>query len=285
MVALLRIRPYLFDREFQELLEESAGIGAPPAPHADAEPEIAPPAPPAAPTFSEAELAAAREIAHAEGEHAGRIAAEQSLTAHTTRTLEAITNELQRATAAIARDQSALVRDATAIALTICRKILPHTYRATAVDEIAELVSTVLPRIGDQPLVLVRVAAPLAAAVTEPMAAVAAVAGFTGSVKVVADESLAEGDCRIEWSQGGVIRDAATLLRELEQVIDHTVGHHPTAAAFDRLPLASPAADLATDAARVPESGENESGTPLAAGTVDPADVSINPSRSADTDE
>lgn len=280
MVTLLHVRPYLFDREFQDLLDEPADVGAGTRIEEVVEADDTPPAPPPPPTFSEDELTAAREIAYADGERTGRNAAEQAIAARSTRVLELLTDELQRASAAIARDQSAIIRDATAIALTICRKILPHTYRATAGEEIAELLSAVLPRISEQPQVLVRVAAPLAPMLAEPTANVVAASGFSGTLKVLADDALPEGDCRIEWSQGGVVRDAATLLREIELVLNQTAGSHPAAAAFDRLPLTDPSSEGAPDAEPAPESWQHS-----ASEAHEPTELPTNPSQRADTDE
>ncbi len=226
MVALLHIRPYLFEREFQDLLD------APATDEADVhfsentsdendmpvEPEIL------APVFSEDDLAAARAEGHAAGELAGRTAAEGSLNARCAQALEGLRAQLHDATAAASRTQAAILTDATTIALALCRKLLPHTYRHQAREEIAHLLATVLPRIADQTSLSIRLAPSLAVSLGETIHSVIDAAGFGGSVNIIEDGSLAEGDCRIEWSQGGIMRDVACLLYEIESVVEQTIG-------------------------------------------------------------
>ena len=38
---------------------------------------------------------------------------------------------------------------------------------------------------------------------------IAAARGFEGRLVVLSDDALAPGDCRIEWADGGVVRDRA----------------------------------------------------------------------------
>lgn len=267
---MLHVRPYLFDREFQEMVEVPSESEVQDLP---AEEDALPV--PAAPTFSEAELEAACDAARADGERAATAAAERMIATRSARAVEAIADELRSATELAAQAQSAMLRDATAIALTLCRKLLPQTYRDTAAEEIARLLSTVLPRITDQPQVVVRVAGALVATVTEPVTTAVETANFSGSVRVVADDTLAEGDCRIEWCQGGVVRDAATLLREIEAVVDQAVGH---LSAADALPLSAPSPTVDDTPEPEPATGAHAD-----AGMADTTELLINPSERADT--
>jgi hypothetical protein len=38
------------------------------------------------------------------------------------------------------------------------------------------------------------------------------------------DPAVAEGDCRIEWSGGGIIRDQTALWREIDTLMAESVG-------------------------------------------------------------
>ncbi len=46
--------------------------------------------------------------------------------------------------------------------------------------------------------------------------------GFDGRLAIIADESLAPGDCRVEWADGGIIRDSTATA----SVIDETVARY-----------------------------------------------------------
>lgn len=271
MVALLHVRPYLFDREFQDLVEmpATAPVDQPETPV----PEEIPPLPPV-PSYSAAALAAAREEGYVAGEAAGRAAAERSLAASAARSIEHLVADLQQATVDAAQQRATIAGEATAIALTLCRKLLPHTYRETAGDEIAQLVATVLPKVAQQPRLLVRVATPLVAAVTDALTGAVRTAEFAGTLKVVGDAALAIGDCRIEWAQGGLVRDAAALWREIEITIDQIL--RPLApAAVDAFAPGEPMPNV-NDLAMQPIAGHPGDQAP------EPSTVLINPNQGAD---
>jgi flagellar assembly protein FliH len=47
--------------------------------------------------------------------------------------------------------------------------------------------------------------------------------GFEGRLVVMADPAMAAGDCRIEWSDGGVIRDRAATLATIDDLVDRYI--------------------------------------------------------------
>ncbi|MGB6760386.1 MAG: flagellar assembly protein FliH, partial [Xanthobacteraceae bacterium] len=49
--------------------------------------------------------------------------------------------------------------------------------------------------------------------------------GFDGRLAIVSDESLAPGDCRVEWADGGIVRDHTATA----SAIDETVARYITA--------------------------------------------------------
>ena len=54
--------------------------------------------------------------------------------------------------------------------------------------------------------------------------------GFAGRVVVVAEPEIATGDCRIEWADGGVVRDTAKTDRAIAEAIGRYLGARQTAA-------------------------------------------------------
>ena len=53
--------------------------------------------------------------------------------------------------------------------------------------------------------------------------------GFEGRLSVQPDASVARGDCRIEWADGGVNRDTATTLAAIEDVVGRYIAARATA--------------------------------------------------------
>jgi flagellar assembly protein FliH len=47
--------------------------------------------------------------------------------------------------------------------------------------------------------------------------------GFEGRLAVISDERLAAGDCRIEWTDGGVIRDQAATSSAIDEMVNRYI--------------------------------------------------------------
>jgi flagellar assembly protein FliH len=75
------------------------------------------------------------------------------------------------------------------------------------------------------PLVTVRIAADIHEAAKEKIEEIARTRGFDGRLAIIADESLAPGDCHVEWVDGGITRDSSSTA----SVIDETVARYVAA--------------------------------------------------------
>ncbi len=72
---------------------------------------------------------------------------------------------------------------------------------------------------------VVRVNDALYAEARERLEEIAQARGFGGKLVVLAEPGIAPGDCRIEWADGGIVRDRAAT----EAAIDDTVGRYVAA--------------------------------------------------------
>ena len=43
--------------------------------------------------------------------------------------------------------------------------------------------------------------------------------GFEGRLAVMSDETLAPGDCRIEWADGGITRDSSATASAIDEMV------------------------------------------------------------------
>jgi flagellar assembly protein FliH len=74
------------------------------------------------------------------------------------------------------------------------------------------------------PKVAIKVAPDLAGAVQEKIGGLAAQAAFDGKLGVVGDASLAPGDCRVEWGDGGAERDQSRAWAQIDQAVESALG-------------------------------------------------------------
>ncbi len=206
------VRKFMFDNDFDERSRTRKAIKK--------AAEAAAPPPPPPPTFSEADLAQAREEAHAAGRLAGLEESGAGVEAHATKALERIADDLaklferQRAAADDSR------RGAVAVAATIAAKMFPALNRRGGLDEIADLVADTLDRLRDEPRVVVRVAPEQRAPLEARIAEMARNAGFEGKVTLLDAPDVPAGDCRLEWTDGGAERDSDTLWSDIDAIVE-----------------------------------------------------------------
>ena len=205
-----RFEKFLFDNSFDK--EQTAKAKAAAAAQAVAEE-------PPAPTFSEEELAAARQAAFAEGKAAGVAEAETCHAARLAAAVEILPPQLAAIAQDVAAEADARRRDSLEAALTVIRKLFPQLARTHGLDEVHAVIEQCLERLRDEPRVVIRCADADLDALRERAEHATARSGFEGKLVFLADERLASGDLRVEWADGGAERDQARLWQEIDAVI------------------------------------------------------------------
>jgi flagellar assembly protein FliH len=221
-------RRFLFDTEFdadvarrrEERLASEALMPKPQPP--PSEPEEPPPPP--EPVFKSADLLQAHEDGYADGFANGKAAAEAAATARLAATLERLADQLeyivQSAVDTAARQREGVIEIGAAIA----RKLLPDLSRRQGTAEAEAMMSAVITELIDEPRMVIRVADEDLDALSDRMDTIAQRRGFAGKVVLLAEPTVAAGDCRIEWADGGVERDSARLWNDIDQAVTRLLG-------------------------------------------------------------
>jgi flagellar assembly protein FliH len=172
-------------------------------------------------TVSEHErlLAMAVAAARQDGLVAGQAAAENDFTAELSRTMTQVAMALELVRA----DLDGIAAQASAEALRFGHEIGARLAGRLIDDAPIKLIEDAARRIFEdlrgQPHVAVRVADPLLEAARERIQAIAREKGFDGRLIVMGEPDIAVGDVRIEWADGGIVRDrVAAELRMAEAV-------------------------------------------------------------------
>ncbi len=216
-------KKFMFDTDFDELAEQREKARAKAAAEAamrDAgEPEPEPEPEPEAPTYSEDDLARAREEGLAEGKRLGTEEASSTVDKQIADTLNTIAQQTQSLFEAQTEANEGLTHHAISVAAALVRKLFPTLNHQTAQDQVQSMLETVLAQLSGEPEIIVRVPADLAESLHERIQAVSELSGFRGNIKLLGDPGLTVGDCRLEWSSGGVMRSANDLARELDDIV------------------------------------------------------------------
>jgi flagellar assembly protein FliH len=180
-------------------------------------PAQAKPEQPPAPKFSEAELHQAREEGHAAGRAAGRAEARAEREELAARTLPAVAQALQGFAPMCERIEKQTLGWALTAALGMVRKLYPTLEQMQSVIEIERMAVDALRDLEEEPRVVLRLPDTLIEEMRPRLAEMSKQAGFGGRLLLIADETLGPGDCRLEWADGGIERQAQRIWVEIEQ--------------------------------------------------------------------
>ena len=164
-------------------------------------------------------LADARTAGYAEGFAAG----EQSVSAKAAKQMiqAAVALADQVAAMALSLDdtRNETLADAVALSASIARKLATALLAAQPTAEIEALIVECLASLDGVPHLVIRCNPELADSVREIAQARIAASGFSGRLVVMGDPEIALGDGRIEWVDGGLVRDMAGLSDQIDSRI------------------------------------------------------------------
>ncbi|KTS24884.1 flagellar assembly protein FliH [Methylobacterium indicum] len=199
---MAQIRRFLFDTDFSlpggKPQREDPGAPGAAAAQAAAEAEAS-------------ARAAAEASAFARGLQEGRAQAEAQVQA---RLADALNRVAAAAAGMIAAaDERDAAREAQALdfAVALGRKIAGAALDSQPVAVIAEAAGRALQHLRGVPHLAIRVHDDLVEETERQVARLARERGYDGRLIVLGDPGLAPGDARIEWADGGVVRDRAAI--------------------------------------------------------------------------
>jgi flagellar assembly protein FliH len=213
------IRPFLFETSFDDDAAERERKKREAEERARLETEAAANAEPPPPTFSEAELASARQAGFLEGRNAGISEAQASLERRGADALDQVSRALAQLDRAQREGVVELMRGALEVTHTIVRKVLPDFVRRHGSDEIQALVRQVLETLVEEPRVVIRVPQDLVEMLKPRIAQAGKATSFEGQLVVFGEPTLGDSDCRVEWSSGGAERLVQQSLDQIAAVV------------------------------------------------------------------
>ena len=115
---------------------------------------------------------------------------------------------------------------AVEFALAVCRKAVPTLCETNAIEEIRSLLEKNLHFLKDEPKISLRLTPFLADKIKPMLTDLVKKEAYSGKIAVVRDDTLAAGDCRIEWKNGGLEKNVQDVLNHTEELVNlyaHTV--------------------------------------------------------------
>ena len=114
-------------------------------------------------------------------------------------------------------------RRALQTALAAARRIAGAALDRYPLDVIEETVAQCLAQAAQEPRIVVRVGERVAEALKARLITLSEDVGYAGRIVVSVEPRLAAADCRLEWSDGGVERDAAAIAERIEAALQRFI--------------------------------------------------------------
>ncbi len=211
------VTKFLFDLSFDEEARDEVELDSEQA----VEPDIPPPPP--EPTFSEADLNAARSRAFEEGHAAGLNEAGAGIEQRASAALEAVAANLAQLGAQQDDANRNVMKEVIVLNKRILEMLIPAYLQRHGSDEIDALVAECLTPILDPGAAVVEVPAEVVEPLETRLREVAARIGFSGSLDIRSAPDLTAGDVRLAWQNGGAARLREEIWAEISEAVDRAI--------------------------------------------------------------
>lgn len=186
------------------------------------------------------------ESARSEAYAAGFAAGETEAAARADREVHVALNELASSAASLLAALDAktktLTAEATQLAVACARKLAPATVATRPEAEIEAVVRDCLSHLNREPHILLRVSVSLVDRLKETVDRMAMERGLTGRIILLGEPEMRNGDCVVEWADGGVVRSHDDIENEITEIVARYI---ETLAVRDDAGLAMPEFGLA----------------------------------------
>jgi flagellar assembly protein FliH len=159
--------------------------------------------------------AAAYSRGFAEAQAAARAAAEQRSAA----ALDRISASFKGLDQGLAAVEARIETEAVAVAVAVARKLAPTLIAREPLAEISALATDCFQHLVASPHVVVRVNDSLHTAAREALDEIIHSQARDSRLVVLAEPDIGLGDCRIEWADGGIVRDSTVTAAAIEQAV------------------------------------------------------------------
>ena len=168
--------------------------------------------------------------ARAEAFVQGRLEGETDSSARLAAAMERVSQRLEILAANLAAIEAAASAEAIRFAHQFALKLAGRLLDTAPLAQVEDAARAIFDDLRGQPHVAVRVAPELVDAAKERLSVISRERGFEGRLIVLGEPEIPAGDARIEWADGGIVRDRAraeqNLLACIEQALAAGAARH-----------------------------------------------------------
>jgi flagellar assembly protein FliH len=231
------IRKFLFDVDFTDHHVSAKATAAETEAEAEAEAAQELTEEEALPTFSEDELNTARDTGFKAGKEEGFQEAAAATEQRISETLAKIGEQMGALVDAQQASAEDLRIQAVRMAGALAKKVLPGWSEREGLSEIERLAGDLLERLHSEPRIVFTVSESLRDPARKRLMSLVESRGIEAAIEILGDPEMANGDCRVEWSDGGAERNTAKIIGDIDDIIARNTGS-PLDDVFDVAPPA-----------------------------------------------
>jgi flagellar assembly protein FliH len=168
---------------------------------------------------AERRRADAESQAHRKGFAAGQAQAQGEINQRIAAALAVIADGIDKLNRGLEGIEARLETEAVQVSVAVAGKLAPALIAREPFAEISALATECFRHLVTTPHIVVRISAGIYEAAHGKLEEIARARGFEGRLMVLSDETMAPGDCRIEWADGGVNRDEAATKSAIDEVV------------------------------------------------------------------
>ena len=198
---------FTFDRQFGE------------APADVRQPAEAAPAEAPLPSYGEADIAAARAEGYAQGHADGEKEAAARTDGEIAATLQNLAASAASLLSALEAKTVGLEAEAVNLAHETAKRLAAASIAARPETEIEAVLRECLSHLNREPHILLRVAPSMVDRLKETVDRMAMERGMSGRIILLGEPGMAEGNCTVEWADGGVTRDYDAMLARIDTTV------------------------------------------------------------------
>ena len=180
--------------------------------------------PPPPPTFSEDELAAAKDMAFEQGRQAGQKEQQDSREQYIAQTLDVIAQNFSKLFAAETVRESIFEKESLKLGIMMLDLLFPLLNEKLGHDEVYAVLEKTLSNHKKTKEIVISVPAGCKGEVEALIARLRADEHEAVLWRVVEKEELLAGDCALEWGDGGAVRDSLKAAKTIRNSMEEMLG-------------------------------------------------------------
>lgn len=182
------------------------------------------PPPPPPPSFSEDELAAAKDIAFEQGRQQGQREQREARETDIAQTLDIIAENFSRLFAAEAMRENIFEKEAPRLAVTMLDLLFPVLNDKLGHEEVHKIIEQTLSAHRKTKEIKISIPSGMKGEIEALISRIRSTEHEEALWRVSEDPSLSPGDCSLEWSDGGAVRDSLRTARDIRRNIEAVLG-------------------------------------------------------------